>query len=227
MSKFQRPTRPPSDPCQSQQGMALMVVLALLAAAMLLGAASAQLSLFSERGARNERDMQSAFAAAEAALLDAERELQGHSTRQALLADPNSWSGDSGCGQSPATIGLCPSTGQGRPVWLAIDLSDANQPTTAFGQFTQRSWSAAQGVEQTTIPPRYLIEHLPLHNADAAVAYRVTAIGFAPRPQVHTVVQSIYRVPAAQDHASAEPGQRLGWRSISNYQELRHRTWPH
>ncbi|MGN1057386.1 MAG: pilus assembly protein [Comamonas sp.] len=207
--------------------MALMVVLALLAAAMVLGAASAQLSLFSERGARNDRDMQSAFAAAEAALLDAERELQGHSPRQALLADPNSWSGASGCGQSPATLGLCPSSGQGRPVWLAIDLSDPNQPTTTFGQFTQRSWSAAQGVEQASTPPRYLIEHLSSTHDDTAVAYRVTAIGFAPNPKVHAVIQSIYRMPAAQGPADAESGQRLGWRSIANYQELRHRTWPH
>ena len=59
-----------------QRGASLIVVLMLLVIVSLLGVASMQISMLSERAARSDRDMQLAWQGAEAALVDAEIELQ-------------------------------------------------------------------------------------------------------------------------------------------------------
>ena len=55
-----------------QNGASLIMVMMILIVVSLLGVSGAQIGLMSERGARNDRDIQMAWQAAEAALIDAE-----------------------------------------------------------------------------------------------------------------------------------------------------------
>ena len=58
-----------------QSGMSLIMVLLILVVVSLLGVGGAQIALMSERGARNDRDLQMAWQAAEAGLIDAENDI--------------------------------------------------------------------------------------------------------------------------------------------------------
>ncbi|HUD33331.1 MAG TPA: PilX N-terminal domain-containing pilus assembly protein, partial [Variovorax sp.] len=71
----------PSDP--SQRGVSLIVVLLILVVVSVLGVGGAQIALMAERGSRNDRDMQVAWQAAEAALMDAEFDIHGPNTAAA------------------------------------------------------------------------------------------------------------------------------------------------
>jgi len=57
---------------KSQHGVSLIMVMLILIVVSVLGVGSAQIALMSERGARNDRDQQVAWQAAEAALNDAD-----------------------------------------------------------------------------------------------------------------------------------------------------------
>ena len=58
-----------------QRGASLIMVMLVLIIVSVLGVGAAQISLMSERGARNDRDMQMAVQSAEAALIDAEQDM--------------------------------------------------------------------------------------------------------------------------------------------------------
>ena len=60
---------------QTQRGFSLIVSLMMLIVIIILGISASQMSINEERGARNDRDHQIAFQAAEAALKDAEYEI--------------------------------------------------------------------------------------------------------------------------------------------------------
>lgn len=62
---------------RTQRGFSLIVSLMMLVVIIILGVGAAQMAINEERGARNDRDRQLAFQAAEAALLDAEYEILG------------------------------------------------------------------------------------------------------------------------------------------------------
>ncbi|HWV62571.1 MAG TPA: PilX N-terminal domain-containing pilus assembly protein, partial [Oxalicibacterium sp.] len=57
-------------------GATLIVVLLLLIVVLLLGVGASQIALQGEKSSRNDRDHQIAFQAAEAALLDAETDIE-------------------------------------------------------------------------------------------------------------------------------------------------------
>ena len=60
---------------RQQAGASLIIVLILLGVMMALGAGAVQLSMMGERSARNDRDYQVAWQASEAALVDAELDI--------------------------------------------------------------------------------------------------------------------------------------------------------
>ena len=62
---------------EKQRGISLLTVLLILLIVSLLGTASVQITMMSERGARNDRDMDLAWQAAEMGLVGAEIEVQG------------------------------------------------------------------------------------------------------------------------------------------------------
>ncbi|UUZ55346.1 hypothetical protein LP419_06225 [Massilia sp. H-1] len=60
-----------------QQGAALLAVLGIMLAMMILAVSAMRAALHGERSARAERDRMIALQAAEAALIDAERDIEG------------------------------------------------------------------------------------------------------------------------------------------------------
>eukprot|EP01034_Spumella_vulgaris_P043320 gene43320-53785_t len=82
--------------------MALLVTLLMLIAVLLLGASAARTAMLGEKAARAERDRYVALQAAEDALADAAKEINGSAAsapaRTALLAGGNGLGFVPGCG---------------------------------------------------------------------------------------------------------------------------------
>ena len=102
-------------PIFAQQGMALIVVLGMLSVVFVIATISIRLTLLAERSARNDRDRQIAFQAAEAALADAELDIMGPNTaansRCSLIDAKQITKFTAGCGADTIekTRGLCSS----------------------------------------------------------------------------------------------------------------------
>lgn len=228
-----------------QQGVTLTTSLILLAAIMLLGATTARTTVQGEKAARNERDTRTAFHAAEAALRDAQADIDSDANRKKKLflpADRNAFPIGCGTAASGNSHGLCAAAEEGsRPAWLQVDLldtRDASAQTVAFGAYTGLQFAAGMG-PLPALPPRYMIELLshapedqPVAGEAAQAVYRITAIGFGMRETTHVVLQAVYRRERIPDESS-EPdtlgegplyryrSSRLSWREIPHWQELR------
>ncbi|KAF1019679.1 MAG: hypothetical protein GAK30_02997 [Paracidovorax wautersii] len=198
---------PPTLRLPPQTGLSLITVLMLLAAASLLALAAAQAGLMAERGARHDQDSQIAWEAAEAALADAERDIEStppNGRANLLRAGADSFAPD--CGGSGDRRGLCRASDQGQPAWQRVDLARAAAPAVDYGTFTGR--------------------HLDTGTAASTRVYRITALGFGPRTQTQIVLQTVYRArsidaanAAADDHDANLPRGRLSWRHLPNYRQ--------
>lgn len=194
--------------CRCQRGATLIVCLVMLFVTLLLGVASAEVALQGERVSRNERDRQIALQAAEAALLDAELDIEDAPdparSRSDLFASDSAEGFSPGCGHGAAGIhrGLCShAPDASAPAWMSTDLLDdsAHARSVPYGHFTGQSFQTGGG----SLPgraPRYLIELIPHQRAgeDAAAAgpnylYRITAIGFGVRDSTQVLLQTVYR----------------------------------
>jgi Tfp pilus assembly protein PilX len=189
-------------------GATLVTVLFVLVAVLIVGVSAAQTALNAEKSARQERDRHIAFQAAEAALADAERDIEGGSDpaspRAALFAAGSAIGFADGCGrgQDSINLGLCMrAPAPLAPAWQAAELSDETGSainTIPYGKFTGAAMPAGSG----TLParaPRYIIELMPLARAGedasqrAGNFYRITAIGFGTRDTTRVVLQAFYR----------------------------------
>lgn len=185
-----------------QHGASLIMVMLILVVVSLLGVGGAQIAIMGERSARNDRDQQVAWQAAEAALLDAEFDLfdsPAGGNRQALFDGRNQNPFFTNCGTSGQSRGLCAINLTGHQAWLDVDYLDtsASAPTTRFGQFTGRSFAAGNVGIQPRQEPRYVIEMIldPASTpSDPTYLYRVTAMGFGPRVDIQVVMQILYRI---------------------------------
>lgn len=225
----------------TRRGASLASTLVLLSAVMLIGSTTARLTLQGEKAARNERDFRTAFFAAEAALLDAQEDIDGDKPGNTIFLPPNRESFIKGCGTVADGLshGLCALSASGAaPAWLAIDLLNTNEATArtiAYGSVTGKSFVAAEG-PQPAMLPRYLIElltpesEIPIVDGEAAQGvYRITAIGFGMRVSTHVVLQAVYqreRMPNELRENAEDPpyfyrSRRLSWREIPHWQELR------
>lgn len=194
-----------------QTGASLIMVMIILTIVSMLGVAAIQISIMSERGARNDRDYQIAWQAAEEALIDAEYDISGPgvSARRSIFSPtPNISAFIDGCGSAGDTVGLCAGTflAGTKPSWIAVDFTTTgtNAATTQFGTFTGRTFASGNGGFQSAKPPRYVIEAIEDNGGrgaqqrnksvpQAAYVYRVTAMGFGPRGSTQAVMQTIYR----------------------------------
>lgn len=188
-------------------GASLIVVMLILVIVSILGVSGIQIAMMGERATRNDRDQQVAWQAAEAALIDAEFDIEG---LPAAFADKRNIVFKSketdiakfipDCGDSGPSKGLCALNAAGKPAWLTVDFTTTatNAPTTAFGTFTGRTFPSGSAGIQPVRPPRYIIEPIPDPNeantkAQPRYVYRVTAMGFGPSVDTQAVVQMIYR----------------------------------
>jgi type IV pilus assembly protein PilX len=191
-----------------QLGASLVVTLLMLIAVLLLSASAAHIALQGEKASRNDRDRQVALQAAEAALMDAELDIEGASRSD--LFHPNSMMGfeGPGCGASvDKFLGLCVRAQEGdAPLWKTVDLLDTSNDakTVPYGLFTGQSFQTGNG-SLPAKPPRYLIELVRYTKAGTAAEqegttyfYLITAIGFGARDTTHVVLQTFYRKDGKQ-----------------------------
>lgn len=189
-----------------QRGAALLVIVCVVLVLMILGASGTRAALYAEKAARGERDHSIALQAAEAALADAEKDIEGADNPGSLRAamfDPgvaDTFPEGCGSGAGNPALGLCKRVVAPRvPAWLLVPLSDPAGDIAAvnYGTFT----GAAMPVGRAPLPrrlPRYIIEPLPFARAGngASIAppgfFRITAIGFGVREGTHVVLQSFY-----------------------------------
>lgn len=195
---------------KTSHGAALVVVLCTLIVVLLLGASAAQMALMGEKAARGERDRHMAFQAAEAALMDAENDIEGRlgaPGRSALFASGSALGFVDGCGSGSLDLGLCLPGAQGAPpAWQTIDFADADANEmryVPYGKFTGAAMQTGHGFLPVKAA-RYIIELLPsMQPGDDAgtkqnYVYRITALGFGARDTTRVVLQSHYRKPGPQ-----------------------------
>jgi type IV pilus assembly protein PilX len=133
-------------PSAKQGGASLIVVLIMLSAIFILVAFGSRLTLLGEKSARNDRDRQIAFQAAEAALSDAEIDIMGpNSATNSRVCDVHSRKVDlftDGCGNTTLDRGLCATnTSATDPLFKSIDFEDTSNTRryASLGDFTGRN----------------------------------------------------------------------------------------
>ncbi len=196
-------TRKPAAP---QRGFSLITTLILLIVVTVLGLAASRIVLMSEKTSRFDRDTQIAFQAAEAALQDAEIDIQGtkdaagnyiaSGLRMAQFDSKNKTAAmfPVGCGTGTQR-GMCAPTAGAKPVWYNVDFTDtsANAKTVNFGEFTGREFVAGQTGIRPEIAPRYIIDYTDDLASPGKLLYRITAMGFGPRKETQVVLQVVFR----------------------------------
>jgi Tfp pilus assembly protein PilX len=186
---------------EPQRGAALLVALCVMLVLLMLGVSAARNALHAEKSARSERDRQIALQGAEAALADAERDIEGGhapaSKRAALFGQGSVAGFVDGCGAGADNLGLCRRAAGAVPAWQHVALAESGGRSIEFGHFTGARMPSGRGT-QPARPPRYVIELLPFARAgeDAAQRrgnfYRITAIGFGTTDATRVVLQSYY-----------------------------------
>ncbi len=196
-------------------GAALVCALVLMLAAMLVGISVSRAAFASIAAARAERERGLAYDAAEAALLDAERDIAAASTgadpaRAAQFTPAGAGGFVEGCGRAGSSRGLCFATSP--PAWQAQDLADPGNPVMVpYGHYTGANMATGKGLLPAR-PPAYLIERIAPPGAGPSLGsfYRITAIGFGSRASARVVLQSVYRKPKPAPPGGAPPGRDAG-----------------
>jgi type IV pilus assembly protein PilX len=201
--------------------------------------------------ARNERDRDVAWAAAEAALRDAEHDIAGTADpppdRAAHFGPAGASAFVDGCGRGDDDLGLC--RARSPPAWQTLDLAAGDNPALVpYGRFTGATLAIGHGMLPARLPA-YVIERIAPPGATARQGsfYRITAIGFGSRTSTQVVLQSLYRLPLPNGNANGHEGGngdgnahgddhrpqgrqlsagRIGWGEIANWAELHARARP-
>ncbi|MDO9402721.1 MAG: PilX N-terminal domain-containing pilus assembly protein [Polaromonas sp.] len=188
------------------RGYALVMVLIVLAIVSVLGVAGMRLSMLAERGARNDRDHQLAWQAAEAALLDAEADISRPGTsRHAIFSDPVQVDAfEDHCASTTEHAGLCAPAATGKPAWSQVDFEETggSARTAEYGRYSGQHFPAGKVGVQPSKAPRYVVElikdpddiNAATCSEECLYVYRITAMGFGPRPDVQAVLQVLYRI---------------------------------
>ena len=197
------------DPCTRPHmgadcGAALVKALLVVLALLITGVSATRAALNAEKTARLERDLQIAFEAVEAALSDAERDIEGGSdpasARAALFLEPSALGFVEGCGRGDAANrGLClylsePSLAGWQRVTLAAPDADN---VVEYGRYTGARMQVGSGALSARLP-RYIIERLPpaRPREDPIKVqgnfYRITALGFGAQEATLVALQSYY-----------------------------------
>lgn len=175
-----------------EQGASLVIGVIFLFVLTMLGLMALQVATLEERMSGNARDRSLAFQAAEAALRDAELDIQClryDGTPSALR--PGGCIEGATRATATCTNGLCcnvsglvcgePTT----PVHLDTALSLNAAPSVQFGTYT-----AAPTLTGVSAQPRYLIEPFV---QDSKSYYRITARGFGLNSATQVTLQEVYK----------------------------------
>lgn len=198
---------------QRQSGIALLTALVLMLAVLMTGIASTRGALQGARAAAHEHDRVLALQMADAALHDAQRDIEGGaepgSARANAIAGANADAFVAGCGGGRPYNGLCAQSAD--PEQLVELLLEDDGPALAFGSFTGASMPGGEGALPREAP-RYLIELMPA-SPDGQL-YRIVARGAGSMAGSNVALQAYYRKPP-----DGAPGRRVGWRELGNWSE--------
>lgn len=200
---------------ERRRGAALVCALVLMLAAMLVGISVARAAFATIAAARAERERGLAHDAAEAALLDAERDIAALSAgadpaRAAQFTTAGAGGFVEGCGRAGSARGLCLAASP--PAWQAQDLADPGNPAMVpYGHYTGASMATGKGLLPAR-PPAYLIERIAPPGAGPSLGsfYRITAIGFGSQASARVVLQSVFRKPKPAPPGGAPPNGEAG-----------------
>jgi type IV pilus assembly protein PilX len=183
-----------------QAGLALLACLVLLVVVALLGLSAARVAIEAELWSRNDHDRRVAFLAAEAALEDAQRDIEQATDERGLMFADGAQRFDAACGAglNNPRLGLC----AGPSAWLSAEFLDASATgasSVPYGHLTGSRMPVAGGMLPARLP-RYIIEDFPLREAGASAEpsgrrrlFRISAIGFGRRESTRVVLQAWYR----------------------------------
>lgn len=199
---------------QRQGGIALLTALVLMLAVLMTGIASARGALQGARAALHERDRVLALQMADAAVHDAQRDIEGGahpgSARASAIAGASADAFVADCAGARPYNGLCahaPETAQ-----IAALLREDDGPAVPFGSYTgARMPDGEAGLPREA--PRYLIALMPA--SPEGQLYRIMARGAGSMPGTHAALQAYYLKPP-----DGAPGRRVGWRELGNWGEL-------
>jgi len=167
-----------------QRGAVLIMALMFLTLLTMLGITAMTSSTSEEKMARATRDYNTAFQAAEAAMRDAENDINGNGSRNPVFIGSAYWfdvptriPALGGCAS-----GACiPPAPGGTPVWeVAANWTNA----ATYGQYTFAQALPSSGPGAVGQASRYLIEFIG--TVGTQYAYRITARGWGPN-SVQTV----------------------------------------
>lgn len=196
------------------RGFALIVVLLLLLAIVILGLLNSSNALMQTRMARSEREYQNAYAAAESALADGEREIMNGIRRVSIGGNsqvvtsaqigPAYTTQQGGCDASGVltikTSGLYDMKLCASAWWLQFSFASNN--STALGGITGASLPIASSSFLTGISsaPRYILDVLPDNTAGQSASpnklrqvFRVTSRGVGSSTDTEVLLQSVIR----------------------------------
>lgn len=169
-----------------QRGFSLVMALLFIVAIAMLTMAAMSSNLIQERIVGNSRDRNLAFQAAEAALRDAERDIDNNINIATVFS--------STCGS-----GLCTYSSSGTPQFQSVNWSSTGN-TRTYGAYT-----GAMALADVSQPPKYIIEKLPPLAAAVGesaglgikpqanrTGYRITAMGYGARSETKMMLQSTY-----------------------------------
>lgn len=174
-----------------ERGISLITTLLFTVAVLLLGISVMGINVMQERMVGNSRDRDLALQAAEAALRDAELDVQNNISVEVAFADD--------CSNGLCTVPSQRSVPSSLPVEKqpGFDWTDATK-TRSYGAFT-----AVTAFPNVQVQPAYVIERLgvmaippgeslPDEAGAPRRAYRITARAVGARAETVVVLQSIY-----------------------------------
>lgn len=203
--RLQKQSRKSSD-----RGIALVFVLIMMTIATSIALISARITLSDERSARNDRDRQIAFQAAEMALNDAELDIMDPLTERGCKFGTSALIAGEGCSASADARGLCgvkPSLGN-KPLYKDLNWEDttAARVYVNYGEFTHRDGALQVGtVGAPSKTPKYILLQTTLpvqvpfnegkQQYETTNAYRVYALGYGALKNTQVMLESVVIKP--------------------------------
>ena len=153
---------------QRERGMILVIALLFMTILTIIGITAPNTGVLDEKMARNSRDYNIAFQAAEAALRDARTDLLGLGTRNPVIIGSVGF-------VTACTAGLCIRAVSGQPeVWdIAVNWTDNTRSVRYATYTTAQQFPTTPTPGGVSQPPRYLIEWLSTSGSQNF--YRITA----------------------------------------------------
>ncbi|MBX3657893.1 MAG: hypothetical protein KF740_05610 [Ramlibacter sp.] len=204
-----------------QKGIALIFVLVMMSIISAVAIIAARTTLLSERAARNDRDRQVAFQAAEMALNDAERDIMDPTidvpNKRACLFGKAVMAEEGKCQSSATRRGVCKSSqaldDADTPMYKAVDWNDTSDATRAYvnyGEFTGRGEYLQTGNGGGPVmPPKYIIVQSRRLTKFPVVGqpepgttphgYRVYALGYGASRETQVLLEAVFVKPLMAD----------------------------